>query len=341
MKILLYLGLTLCSSVFAVGQTVPSNVPSSGLVAWYPFNGNANDESGNGNNGTITNASLTTDRYSTSSSAFYFDSTSYISGGCSNFPSRSRSISLWYLADTLGSSGYMQLLFGYGGGTTCGTSWLMSFENPDLFDQFGVSPLGKIEVQGHCQDFRSYTSYPSTWKDNWIHLVVTYDGDTLKYYFNGALDSKHVIGSITTSTSSKNWALGSSPKSDGTTIYGATDPEGQLFRGKLDDLAIWDRELTPGEILDLYACSGMTLYFRPSTYGLYNVSTNGGTNGTIRTLVQGGTPPYTYSWSGPSNAMGPNPTGLKAGSHFLEVTDNDGCKGNAGPWFLSEPGADD
>ena len=30
---------------------VPDYVPTDGLVAWYPFNGNANDESGNGNDG--------------------------------------------------------------------------------------------------------------------------------------------------------------------------------------------------------------------------------------------------------------------------------------------------
>ena len=42
---------------------VPSYVPTSGLVGWWPFNGNANDESGNGNNGSIFGASLTTDRF--------------------------------------------------------------------------------------------------------------------------------------------------------------------------------------------------------------------------------------------------------------------------------------
>ena len=40
-----------------------------GLIAYYPFNGNANDESGNGNNGTVYGASLTTDRLGNPSSA--------------------------------------------------------------------------------------------------------------------------------------------------------------------------------------------------------------------------------------------------------------------------------
>jgi hypothetical protein len=42
---------------------VPNYLPTNGLVGWWPFNGNANDESGNGNNGTENGATLTTDRF--------------------------------------------------------------------------------------------------------------------------------------------------------------------------------------------------------------------------------------------------------------------------------------
>jgi hypothetical protein len=41
---------------------VPSYVPTNGLVGYWPFNGNANDASVNGNNGTVNGATLTTDR---------------------------------------------------------------------------------------------------------------------------------------------------------------------------------------------------------------------------------------------------------------------------------------
>ena len=58
------------SSAFA---QVPSYVPTNGLVGWWPFNGNANDESGNGNNGTVNGANLTTDRYGISNSCFDFN----------------------------------------------------------------------------------------------------------------------------------------------------------------------------------------------------------------------------------------------------------------------------
>ncbi|MCP4711003.1 MAG: hypothetical protein GY869_20455, partial [Planctomycetes bacterium] len=43
------------------------------LVAYYPFNGNANDESGNGNNGTVNGASLTKDRFGSADRAYGFD----------------------------------------------------------------------------------------------------------------------------------------------------------------------------------------------------------------------------------------------------------------------------
>ena len=68
--------------LFANGsQTYPSGsnnsqlsgILNNGLVGYWPFNGNANDESGNGNNGTVNGATLTTDRYGNTNSAYDFD----------------------------------------------------------------------------------------------------------------------------------------------------------------------------------------------------------------------------------------------------------------------------
>ena len=56
-------------SVFA---QIPNYVPANGLVGWWPFNGNANDESGNGNNGTVNGATLSTDRNGYVNSAYSF-----------------------------------------------------------------------------------------------------------------------------------------------------------------------------------------------------------------------------------------------------------------------------
>jgi hypothetical protein len=52
---------------------VPSYVPSNGLMGWWPFSGNANDESGNGNNGNINGATLAVDRFGAMNRSYEFD----------------------------------------------------------------------------------------------------------------------------------------------------------------------------------------------------------------------------------------------------------------------------
>ena len=61
-RILLVLTLSIFVVTLTKAQELPSYVPSEGLVAYYPFNGNANDASGNGNNGTVSGATLTANK---------------------------------------------------------------------------------------------------------------------------------------------------------------------------------------------------------------------------------------------------------------------------------------
>ena len=266
-NILLVVALLLLSLI-ADGQTIPSYIPTDSLVAWYPFNGNVNDESGNGNNG-IKGGSFklieTTDRFGAGKSAFYFNGKVFIHGDCSAFPKNDRTISAWYLPDSLGYSSFRQLLFGYGG-SPCGKSWLMNFENPDL----PVSPVGKFEVQGHCLAFRTYVQYPD-WKTNWTHVAVTYSDTTLKFYFNGKLVRTAVIDSTETTVEDKKWGIASYPSNDGETMYDENSLGDHLFRGKIDDIAIWGRVLDSSEISSLYN-SGNTssmVDLEPSLITLY------------------------------------------------------------------------
>ncbi|MBE2209887.1 MAG: hypothetical protein IAE84_20020, partial [Saprospiraceae bacterium] len=67
--ILVALGWTTMTSA----QTVPDYVPVNGLIGWWPFNGNANDMSGNGRHGSVNGPVLTNDRTGTPNSAYYFD----------------------------------------------------------------------------------------------------------------------------------------------------------------------------------------------------------------------------------------------------------------------------
>lgn len=49
-----------------------STVLLAGLLAYYPFNGNSNDESGNGNHGVVSGATLSTDRFGLADHAYFF-----------------------------------------------------------------------------------------------------------------------------------------------------------------------------------------------------------------------------------------------------------------------------
>ena len=86
------LSLTISTSTFA--QTVNLQ---KGLVAYFPFNRNANDESGNGNNGTVYGASLTADRNGKTNSAYSFNgNSSYIKIPHKNiYNSANLTISCW------------------------------------------------------------------------------------------------------------------------------------------------------------------------------------------------------------------------------------------------------
>jgi hypothetical protein len=75
-KTILFLALGFLLTTQTLFAQVPSYVPTNGLVGYWPFNGNANDESGNGNNGVVNGASLTTDRFGNANSAYSFNGSS-------------------------------------------------------------------------------------------------------------------------------------------------------------------------------------------------------------------------------------------------------------------------
>ena len=106
----------LCSILFfcafsnlVKAQSIPAYVPSNGLVGWWPFNGNANDESGNGNNGTVNGATLTSDRNGSANSAYSFNGISNYIECLSNSTlqvSNAYSISLWFNSNLFNNGQY-------------------------------------------------------------------------------------------------------------------------------------------------------------------------------------------------------------------------------------------
>src|SRR5664279_2093476 len=74
---------------------------NNGLVAYYPFNGNANDASGNGMDGVVYGATLTADRFGLTNSAYRFDGSSWIQLPDAILPVAAPefTLSVWVLAD--------------------------------------------------------------------------------------------------------------------------------------------------------------------------------------------------------------------------------------------------
>src|SRR5256885_2481165 len=91
-KILLTLACSALSLISARGDL------TNGLIAYYPFNGNANDESGNGHTGVVFGATLTVDRLGRAARAYSFNGTNnYITAVISNLPAGNapRTITGW------------------------------------------------------------------------------------------------------------------------------------------------------------------------------------------------------------------------------------------------------
>jgi hypothetical protein len=70
-KVIVTVLIALSMGLIVVGTALASL--SDGLVAYYPFNGNADDASGNGNNGVITGATLTADRFGQANGAYFYN----------------------------------------------------------------------------------------------------------------------------------------------------------------------------------------------------------------------------------------------------------------------------
>ena len=66
---------TLGLTAATMAQNVPSYVPTNGLVGWWPFNGNANDESGNNYTGVLSGPILSNDRFGNLNAAYSFNGT--------------------------------------------------------------------------------------------------------------------------------------------------------------------------------------------------------------------------------------------------------------------------
>ena len=228
-----------------VAQNIPSYLPKDGLVGYWPFNGNANDESGNGNNGTVNGATLTVDRNGVANSAYSFDgvsnliTTNYLGIGGSD----PRTISFWMKTN---SNSIMHPLTYGGGSNVAGEAFQCTFN-------YGVQGVNSNTGNSAI----TYSTLSKINNGNWnlytwvlqnsintttSNILIYQNGNLLNiktYLFNENIPVKTLLGIALQ--------------------FGGDFGKYNMFNGQLDDITIYNRALSEQEISQLYAgCSKET-----------------------------------------------------------------------------------
>ncbi|MFM2157369.1 MAG: hypothetical protein RL516_2118 [Bacteroidota bacterium] len=248
LKTLLTAIVVFASMITGMAQ-VPSYVPTSGLVGWWPFNGNANDESGNGNNGTVNGATLTADRNGNANTAYSLNGVNNWVQTNSSFlqTDMPHTISIWWL--TSDSTKTNQTLFNTGPHTLENLAFHYSSSNPN--PPYGVSygmgngltGSGSWNIMNPDNGQVAMNGDFTKW-----HNCIWVKDSTYKWsiYIDGVL-SNNFISTLNTGSQLANLRFGA--ENNGVPTGGAN------FKGSLDDIGIWNRALTQQEITNLYTAS--------------------------------------------------------------------------------------
>lgn len=238
-----------------------SPVPTAGLVAWYPFNGNANDESGKGNNGVVSGATLTTDRFNAQNMSYRFRGFGFrdhiripFSASLSN--QGSFSFSLFFLLE---NGALMNGNGSQGGSLQSGAILTREGDgigtSPGFFSEVkilnGQVRTGYYFSEGCCtartyQERITEFTVPSISLNNWVHLAVTVSTTEYKIFINGELKLTKPLNSNLNVMNNLDYYIG---------IFGsgrANLPTWYPFLGKIDDVAIYNRILTPEEVAKIF-----------------------------------------------------------------------------------------
>jgi len=244
---LLLVKATLIAMLFTTGFTF-ANI-TNGLVAYYPFNGNANDESGNGNNGTVNGATLVEDRFGNANSAYSFDGTNdYINipqNTLFNFNTNSFTLLCWIKTD----------------GQTNTASIIGKFCETGGWDpRWRVFMRENGEIGFHWSNAESKDraiETTETFNDNKYHLVtVVINRDILTNYPYIYVDGKIKEVTKSGSSTSIDAIIGSLDNNEPIKI-GQDNVYDMPFKGIIDDVRIYNRVLTQTEIQDFYGFAEM------------------------------------------------------------------------------------
>ncbi|MBL7766756.1 MAG: gliding motility-associated C-terminal domain-containing protein [Chitinophagaceae bacterium] len=225
---------------------------SQGLVAHWDFSGNANDVSGNNNNGIVNGATLSAGQAGIPNTAYSFNGSSWIQ--VPNSASLNFQNSVYSIYALVRPQGF------YGG--TCHGNDIIDKGDADFINGWYTlrfsdaysstftncsSPLNVTQQNFYPQQNNltfsgsGYTPYivPNTW----YCVIAVADGSTLKLYVNGILVSTQVINGPM-GTNVHDLFIGR--KNSSTYPY--------WFTGDMDEIRMYDRELNIQEINTLCGC---------------------------------------------------------------------------------------
>lgn len=274
--------------IACIQAQIPSYVPLDSLKGWYPFSGNANDISGRHQPGVINGASLETDRFSISNSCYGFDGVddNVSLGNWFDYPSFS--ISFWVKPDA-------QL----------GLATIIDNK------QFGDSNWVCNAINDWQTNGYKFMNSPVFFLDQntWSHLVLQYSNGQARVSVNGILKSQTQVTLYYSLPVSLN--------------IGYSQMDGaRYWKGKIDDMAIWNRVLTQNEIRALFLSGIDTIPIIPTVKTISTVSCFGGNDGIATVTHEGGIGPYTYAWNTTPVQTTQTATNLSAGTYTVTVKDS-------------------
>ncbi len=260
------------ATITVVGISL-TQIPASGIIANYKFEGNANDAPGN-NTGTLQNSpTQTADRFNRFNKAFTFNGTSqYVSTANQYINPTNFTVSIWFkTATTTGGK-----LIGFGASQT-GQS--------GQFDRhIYMNNAGQIFFGVYASGVYTINSSLSFNDNTWHLATASLSSSTgMALYVDGSLVGSNA-GVTTAENTTGYWKIGFDNLGGWT-----SQPTSFYFNGALDDALIYQRALTASEV--------STVYTSPDGAGNNGPVCYGSAISFSATTIAGAT----YSWTGPNS----------------------------------------
>lgn len=233
--------------VVAVGAQVPVFVPQTGLVGYWPMGDTLANQASNNHHATSQNVTTSFDRFGNPNKASHFsgiNSFATIPSSAMNQVTGSFTVAVWVSPDTIvpAVNGHHIIDDRSSGG------WTHRFR---LGFAYSPSPIFNVDsaYADRIYSGNQRVAMPGPTTDGWTHYAFVFEttagSSFIRAYRNGSLFNSVVSNGI---------EPGARAMNIGRTFYPGSPTNGDgFFRGRIDDIGLWNRALTPAEISGIYA----------------------------------------------------------------------------------------